>query len=243
MQRLLGPADQGGHQAGPGARRPFSGQSRVLRGLFPYVWPSDRPDLQRTVVVSLVLMLLAKLVTVAMPFTFKWATDALVAVAGGAVPVDADAALARRRAGRRHLFLRAGAHRHVAARAGARGAVRYGRHARRAQAGAGGLRAHASPVAALPSRAQDRRAPAPGGATAASTSRRCRAAPRRRSRSGSASGSSGARAGAPGRRAPRASACADAFARSGALGLHDSHPHEGRQRAPDERRVEGEARP
>ena len=46
----------------------------------------DRPDLQATVVLSLVLMLVAKLVTVAMPFTFKWATDALVAAAGGNVP-------------------------------------------------------------------------------------------------------------------------------------------------------------
>ena len=48
------------------------------------MWPSDRPDLQATVVLSLALMLVAKLVTVAMPFTFKWATDALVAAAGGA---------------------------------------------------------------------------------------------------------------------------------------------------------------
>jgi ATP-binding cassette, subfamily B, heavy metal transporter len=64
----------------------FSGQLRVLRGLAPYVWPSDRPDLQATVIVSLVLMLLAKIVTVAMPFAFKWATDALVALAGGKLP-------------------------------------------------------------------------------------------------------------------------------------------------------------
>jgi ABC-type transport system involved in Fe-S cluster assembly fused permease/ATPase subunit len=34
-------------------------------------------------VLSLALMLAAKLVTVAMPFTFKWATDALVAASGG----------------------------------------------------------------------------------------------------------------------------------------------------------------
>jgi ATP-binding cassette, subfamily B, heavy metal transporter len=38
------------------------------------------------VIASLVLMLVAKLVTVAMPFTFKWATDALVAASGGTVP-------------------------------------------------------------------------------------------------------------------------------------------------------------
>jgi ATP-binding cassette subfamily B protein len=61
-------------------------QLRVLKGLGPYVWPSDRPDLQATVVLSLALMLAAKLVTVAMPFTFKWATDALVAASGGNLP-------------------------------------------------------------------------------------------------------------------------------------------------------------
>ncbi len=59
---------------------------RVIKALGPYVWPSERPDLQATVVLSLALMLVAKLVTVAMPFTFKWATDALVAASGGAQP-------------------------------------------------------------------------------------------------------------------------------------------------------------
>src|SRR5215470_18045649 len=67
---------------------PKASQLRVARGLAPYVWPSDRPDLQAAVAVALMLMLLAKLVTVAMPFTFKWATDALVAAAGGAVPAE-----------------------------------------------------------------------------------------------------------------------------------------------------------
>jgi ATP-binding cassette, subfamily B, heavy metal transporter len=63
-----------------------AGQWRVLRGIVPYVWPADRPDLQATVLISLLLMLLAKIVTVTMPFAFKWATDALVAVAGGKLP-------------------------------------------------------------------------------------------------------------------------------------------------------------
>jgi ATP-binding cassette, subfamily B, heavy metal transporter len=67
---------------------PKASHLRVARALAPYVWPSDRPDLQATVAVSLVLMLVAKLVTVAMPFTFKWATDALVAAAGGTMPAD-----------------------------------------------------------------------------------------------------------------------------------------------------------
>jgi ATP-binding cassette subfamily B protein len=64
---------------------------RALRGLGPYLWPAGRPDLKVAVALSLVLMLLAKLVTVGMPFTFKWATDALVAAAGGNVAGTAGA--------------------------------------------------------------------------------------------------------------------------------------------------------
>jgi len=88
MQRILGAPKRGLLARAAVRLGPNSPQLRVARGLAPYVWPSDRPDLQATVVVSLVLMLVAKLVTVAMPFTFKWATDALVATAGGKVPSD-----------------------------------------------------------------------------------------------------------------------------------------------------------
>ena len=86
MQRLNPAAGPGTPGRLPRRVGPGSDQLRVLRALVPYVWPTDRPDLQRTVVISLGLMLAAKLVTVAMPFTFKWATDALVAAAGGTVP-------------------------------------------------------------------------------------------------------------------------------------------------------------
>src|SRR5262245_11649352 len=88
MQRLNRAAEPGASGRGRGRLGQGSDQLRVLRALAPYVWPSDRPDLQATVVLSLALMLAAKLVTVAMPFTFKWATDALVAATGGAVPGD-----------------------------------------------------------------------------------------------------------------------------------------------------------
>ena len=60
-------------------------QDRVLRGLWPHVWPHDRPDLKRTVMWSLCLILIAKVVTVMVPYTLKWATDALVAAGGGKV--------------------------------------------------------------------------------------------------------------------------------------------------------------
>jgi ATP-binding cassette subfamily B protein len=77
---------------GPPAAPPASAHGggaahlRALRALAPYVWPHDRPDLQRRVIYSLLLMLAAKLVTVAIPFTYKWATDALVEVTSGRAP-------------------------------------------------------------------------------------------------------------------------------------------------------------
>ncbi|HEY8194128.1 MAG TPA: ABC transporter ATP-binding protein/permease [Hyphomicrobium sp.] len=67
---------------------PSTETSRVLRALWPYVWPHDRPDLKRTVLWSLALIVLAKAVTVGVPFTLKWATDALVAATGGKVPTN-----------------------------------------------------------------------------------------------------------------------------------------------------------
>src|SRR5215467_9778541 len=51
--------------------------TRTLVSLWPYIWPSDRPDLQRRVLWSLVLLVAAKLATIAVPFTFKFAIDGL----------------------------------------------------------------------------------------------------------------------------------------------------------------------
>ena len=60
--------------------------STIIR-LWPYIWPSDRADLKIRVLGSLLLLLAAKLATVAVPFTFKWATDALAGQ--GSAPVAA----------------------------------------------------------------------------------------------------------------------------------------------------------
>src|SRR6266705_6532743 len=57
----------------------------TLVHLWPYIWPAERRDLKLRVLGSTVLLLLAKLATVAVPFTFKWATDALVGQ--GSAPV------------------------------------------------------------------------------------------------------------------------------------------------------------
>lgn len=53
------------------------------------MWPSGRPDLKRRVLMAFVLLVGAKLATVALPFSFKWATDALVAVSEGRASVGA----------------------------------------------------------------------------------------------------------------------------------------------------------
>ncbi len=50
---------------------------RTVVHLWPYIWPSDRRDLKIRVIGAMVLLLAAKLATIAVPFTFKWATDAL----------------------------------------------------------------------------------------------------------------------------------------------------------------------
>ena len=51
---------------------------RTLRNLWPYMWPHDRPDLKARVAVALGVLVVAKIVTVFVPYTYKWATDALV---------------------------------------------------------------------------------------------------------------------------------------------------------------------
>ena len=57
----------------------------IVRALWPYIWPSDRRDLKLRVGFSMVLLLAAKLATIAVPFTFKWATDALTGQASAPV--------------------------------------------------------------------------------------------------------------------------------------------------------------
>src|SRR5215469_2427430 len=57
----------------------------IMRGLWPYIWPTDRRDLKLRVAVAMLLLLAAKLATITVPFTFKWATDALTGE--GSAPV------------------------------------------------------------------------------------------------------------------------------------------------------------
>src|SRR6201747_352711 len=74
-------------EALPSADRPVEATLvGTLVHLWPYIWPGDRADLKMRVVWSMLLLLLAKLATLAVPFTFKWAIDALNGT--GSAPVE-----------------------------------------------------------------------------------------------------------------------------------------------------------
>ena len=64
----------------------------MLAHLWPYVWPTGRADLKARVLVATALIFVAKLATIAVPFTFKWATDALAG--RGTAPLGPDNILA-----------------------------------------------------------------------------------------------------------------------------------------------------
>ena len=61
----------------------------TLRALFPYIWPHDRPDLRLRIYVALAVLVLAKLVTVLVPYTYKWLTDSLTGELGAPASVPA----------------------------------------------------------------------------------------------------------------------------------------------------------
>jgi len=67
-----------GHEAPQAAASPEKATLiGTLAHLWPYIWPGDRSDLKMRVVWAMVLLLIAKLATLSVPFTFKWAIDAL----------------------------------------------------------------------------------------------------------------------------------------------------------------------
>jgi ATP-binding cassette subfamily B protein len=49
-----------------------------MRRFFPYLWPADAPALRRRVTIAMVLVLVAKVVSLAMPFAYKGAVDRMV---------------------------------------------------------------------------------------------------------------------------------------------------------------------
>ena len=53
------------------------GMKGTLANLWPYMWPSERPDLKRRVLYASVFMVIGKIVTVLIPYFYKLGTDAL----------------------------------------------------------------------------------------------------------------------------------------------------------------------
>ena len=49
----------------------------TIANLWPYMWPASRPDLKRRVIGAFIVLVLAKIVTVFVPYFYKFATDAL----------------------------------------------------------------------------------------------------------------------------------------------------------------------
>ncbi|QQM28828.1 ABC transporter ATP-binding protein/permease [Martelella lutilitoris] len=50
---------------------------QTIINLWPYIWPSTRPDLKRRVVYATIALVIAKLILLMVPYSFKWATNAL----------------------------------------------------------------------------------------------------------------------------------------------------------------------
>ena len=63
-----------------------TGDLSVLRELLPYVWPANRPDLRWRVVLALTALVIAKVITLAVPIAYKTVVDVLTGeVSPGAV--------------------------------------------------------------------------------------------------------------------------------------------------------------
>ena len=65
--------------------KPIDAESwAVLKRFLPYLWPSENSGLRRRIVIALVLVLLTKAVTLALPFAYKRAVDAMTGGVGEA---------------------------------------------------------------------------------------------------------------------------------------------------------------
>jgi ATP-binding cassette subfamily B protein len=59
----------------------------TLRRFLPYLWPEGRPALRRAILLAVLLVLVSKAVTLALPFTYKRAVDAMGTAGSAAMQV------------------------------------------------------------------------------------------------------------------------------------------------------------
>ena len=50
----------------------------LINEFFPYIWPKGRADIKSRIILALIILIFAKILTVLVPYSYKWATDALV---------------------------------------------------------------------------------------------------------------------------------------------------------------------
>ncbi len=58
----------------------------TLKNLWPHLWPSNRPDLKRAVVWAIGALVAGKVLTVFLPYVYKWATDGMAPGAAQPTP-------------------------------------------------------------------------------------------------------------------------------------------------------------
>jgi len=78
----------------PAVRRGEADEWTVIRGLLPFIWPEGRPDLRLRVVLALIVLLIAKVVTILVPIAYKEATDRLTDASTGTGVGASDVAVA-----------------------------------------------------------------------------------------------------------------------------------------------------
>ncbi|MFC5067885.1 ABCB family ABC transporter ATP-binding protein/permease [Flaviflagellibacter deserti] len=89
---LTNPAQSIARTQAPVPKREVSAEGgkffSTFRDLQPFMWPGDRPDLQARIALALVLLVFTKLITIAVPYGFKWAVDALTLSEAGRTSLD-----------------------------------------------------------------------------------------------------------------------------------------------------------
>jgi ATP-binding cassette, subfamily B, heavy metal transporter len=82
------PPNTPAHKAASNTVSADASLARTVQLLWPYIWPHDRADLRMRAFGAVLLLIIAKFVTIAVPYSFKWATDALTQNNAADAPVS-----------------------------------------------------------------------------------------------------------------------------------------------------------
>ena len=51
---------------------------KTFKSLLVYIWPANRNDIKFRIILAIFILIIAKVLTVLVPYTYKWATDGIV---------------------------------------------------------------------------------------------------------------------------------------------------------------------